>query len=152
MASAEKYSSGNAFKNFGVIFIKIVWFSMGNTIKIFETSMWFFFFFWDQCHLQEKPTWSCNLFVVYFGPCCGCQAFFHFFCLSWNLEHSQCHWRFLWGRAVLGDTPSAAVFPGTRSDALQPDLVFSHCSSNKLFFWTLHLFFWIVYIHQSLQL
>lgn len=43
MASAEKYSSGNAFKNFGVIFIKIVWFSMGNTIKIFETSMWFFF-------------------------------------------------------------------------------------------------------------
>lgn len=36
--------------------------------------------------------------------------------------------------------------------ALQPDLVFSHCSSNKLFLWTLHLFFGIVYIHQSLQL
>lgn len=54
MASAEKYSSGNASENFSVIFIKIVWFSTSNTIK---TSVWFFFLLQSSIlYFKERAT------------------------------------------------------------------------------------------------
>lgn len=55
MASAEKYSSGNASENFSVIFIKIVWFSTSNTIK---TSVWFFSYFRAVSYTSKKGNYS----------------------------------------------------------------------------------------------